>query len=394
MASITARKDKNGSIISYQIEVYRGRDAYGKKLKPYSMNWKVPDGWKERSIQKELQRVAGEFELNCKSGNVSSNKKTFQQYSDYFLQLSERDNKHKTVFRYKQLLTRIIPEIGYMKLSDVTAEHLNRMYIKWSQPGENKRTGKGLSDQTILHHHRLLHAIFAQALKEGYVSRNIVEMTTPPKAPKHEAKFFEIEEVIAIGKALKTEPLKWQAITELMIDTGARRGEILGIKWSSVDFKECSIKIENNLLYTPDRGIYEDTTKIKENRVVSVSTEIIEILRTLKKEQLIQRMELGDYWHDTGYCFVRDNGEPMHPDSINTWLAEFSKRHDLPHIHPHKFRHTQASLLYAGGGDPITISKRLGHKQVSTTQNLYSHMLKDSDRKASNIISDLLHKKA
>jgi len=401
MATITPRKNKEGNIISYQIEVYRGRDADGRKLKPYTMRWRVPDGWKsDNKIKKELDRVAAEFENECKAGNISIDRKTFSQYSEYVMKLKERDNKHRTVQRYKQLLTRINAEIGHLKLTDITGEHLNRMYMKWSQKGENKAIRKdkkerGLSNQTIVHHHRLIHVIFAQALKEGLVRYNIADTATPPKVEKKEAEFFELDDVIAIREALNKQPLKWQAITELLINTGARRGEILGLAWDNIDFKNDKIEIENNLQYTPEKGIYlETSTKNYEKRTLSIAPELINVLKAHRKEQLRQKVKLGTYWTDTGFCFTQDNGQPMNPDSINKWLREFSKEYNLPAIHPHKFRHTQASLLYAAGENPVVISKRLGHKQVSTTQNIYAHLLENGDKQASDKIASLLYKNA
>ena len=399
MASFVPYRDKSGNIVSYQIQVYRGRDSEGKKLKPYVMSWEVPEGWKESSIERELKKVASQFENDCKEGKVSTEKKTFALYSEYIIQLKTRDNKHRTVQRYKQLLERINAEIGHLKLTDITGEHLNKMYMKWAKKGENKAIRKkenkkdsGLSEQTIIHHHRLIHLIFAQAVKEGIIRYNIADTATPPKVPKHEAEFFELDEVLAIREALNGQPLKWQAITSLMIDTGARRGEILGLKWNAIDFKNNQIRIENNLQYTKERGIFEDTTKTDENRTINIAPEITSILQAHKKDQLEQKMKLGTYWNDTNFCFTQDNGNPMNPDSINKWLREFSKKYNLPPIHPHKFRHTQASLLYASGENPVTISKRLGHKQVSTTQNIYAHLLENGDKQASDKIANLLYR--
>lgn len=399
MATATPRKNKEGNIVSYQIEVYRGRDAEGKKLKPYTMRWKIPEGWQsENKIRKELDRVTAEFENNCRAGNVSINKKTFAQYAAYVMELKERDNKHRTVFRYRQLLERINEEIGHIKLTEVTGEHLNRMYIKWAQKGENKSVQVKkdyLSDQTIVHHHRLVHLIFAQALKEGLVRYNIADTATPPKVDKKEAVFFQLEEVLTIRDALLKQPLKWQAITDLLIDTGARRGEILGLKWSTIDFKSNCISIENNLQYTSDRGIYlEESTKNSENRIVNIAPEIMAIIKAYRKEQLALKVKHGSYWKDTGFCFTQDNGEPMNPNSINNWLDKFQETYNLPEIHPHKFRHTQASLLYAAGENPIAISKRLGHKQVSTTQNIYAHLMEGGDKGASDKIAALLYRPA
>lgn len=462
MASVTPRKNKAGEIISYQIEVYRGRDATGKKLKPYSMNWPVPEGWKNSSITRELNKVAGQFESDCKAGKIAIDMKTFEEYSSYFMTLKERDCKHRTVKRYRELLTEINQEIGHLKLDGITAAHLNRFYLRLQYEGtrkDQKATPKpilqsiksernltakklaevaGLSDKTTLavfqgknislgsadkiataldfkretlfkvaalkpdqglsavtvnHYHRLIHAILQQAVKEGLVIRNVAESATPPKSPKKEAEFFEIDEVIAIGQALKMEPIKWQAITNLLVDTGARRGEIMGLKWGAIDFKNCEIRIENNLQYTSEKGIYDESPKTEDYRTISIAKPVMDLLKELRKEQLVDQLQLGTYWHQTDYCFVRDNGMPMHPDSINSWLSAFSARHNLPHIHPHKFRHTQASILYYAGMDPVTISKRLGHSDISTTQDIYSHLLKNSDRKASDVLEKILYEK-
>lgn len=394
MASKIPRKDKEGNIVAYQIQVYRGRDSEGRKLKPYSMTWKVPEGWKSLAkIQKELDRVAVQFELDCKAGTVPIDKKTFKQYSDYVMELKERDNKHRTIHRYKQLLERVNEEIGHMKITDITGEHLNRLYIHLGKPGSNKKTGKPLSPQTIKHHHRIIHMIFAQAVKEHIFMYNIADTATPPKVDKHEADYFELEEILLIREALFQQPLKWQAITNLLIDTGARRGEILGLTWPDIDFKNNKIQINNNLQYTPERGIYlEESTKNYENRLVTVASEIMYILNNYRKEQLEYKLQCGTYWIETGFCFTQDNGTPMNPDSINGWLRKFSANHNLPPIHPHKFRHTQASLLYATGENPVAISKRLGHKQVSTTQDIYSHILRGGDEQASDKIASLLYR--
>lgn len=92
--------------------------------------------------------------------------------------------------------------------------------------------------------------------------------------------------------------------------------------------------------------------------------------------------------------FTRDDGAPMHPDSVTTWLDRFSKRHDLPHINPHAFRHTMASMLYFGGMDSVSISKRLGHAQISTTSDIYAHVIAHADAQSADMLSDIYFKKA
>ena len=84
----------------------------------------------------------------------------------------------------------------------------------------------------------------------------------------------------------------------------------------------------------------------------------------------------------------------MHPDSVTDWLKKFSKLYDLPHINPHAFRHTMASMLYFNGVDSVSISKRLGHAQVSTTANSYAHVMEEADQRNADILADVFLKKA
>ena len=109
MASSYPIKNKNGVIYAYRVRVYRGRDVDGKQLKPYSTVWKIPDGMKNsRTIKKELDRFSVLFEQQCKEGMVSTDRKTFAAYSEYYLALKERDQKQKTVDSYRDLLLLMI----------------------------------------------------------------------------------------------------------------------------------------------------------------------------------------------------------------------------------------------------------------------------------------------
>ena len=118
------------------------------------------------------------------------------------------------------------------------------------------------------------------------------------------------------------------------------------------------------------------------------------LLRKYQVWQKAEKLRLGEYYQDQGFVFCQDNGNPMHPDSVTNWLTKFSKRHNLPHVNPHAFRHTMASLLYFNGVDSVSISKRLGHAQVSTTANIYAHVMEEADKRNADILSDIFLKKA
>ena len=252
-----------------------------------------------------------------------------------------------------------------------------------------------LSGKTIREYHRLIHTVLDQALKEGLVAVNVADRATPPKMEQKDVNYFQPEQVVSIREALELEPIKWRTLVHLLLITGARRGEILGLKWDKVDFASNQVYICNNVLYSADVGIYEDTPKTERSkRYVSLPAETMQLLKQYRAWQNGERLRLGEYYQDQGFVFAQDTGGPMHPDSVTTWLSRFSKRHGLPHVNAHAFRHTMASMLYFNGVDSVSISKRLGHAQVSTTANIYAHVMEAADKKNADILADVFLKKA
>ena len=463
MASIQKVEGKNG--ISYRLFVTTGHDRTGKQIK-HTKTWKPPEKMTERQAETAALKEAFKFEEQIMNGYIADDRQTFSEYAEYVLDLKARSGvKQKTVESYRFLLKRILPEIGFLKLSEIRPQHLNRMYAALSKEGirngREKATPKddtipsllksgklshakaakeaGISDNTVdaickgstvslesakkfcdafsldlkktftiekdmrplsskslLEYHRCVHAILAQAEKEMLVPYNAASKATPPKASRHEVNYFQPEELTAILDALDQEPLKWRTIVNLLIVTGSRRGEIAALKWKNVDFKNEKIKIDSTLLYSSGKGTYENSTKTGDTRFLKLPRETMALLKEYRLEWLETRLKNGDRWQGSDYVFIRDNGQVIHPDSITSYLSRFSAKHpELPHINPHAFRHTVASVLINNGQDIVTVSRRLGHSRVSTTTDVYSHIIAEADANASEVIADaLLRRKA
>ena len=472
MANISTIKNKEGTIVGYRIRVYKGEDENGKKLF-YSKNWNIPTGYKsEKAIKSALAKVVGEFETQCKRGEISTDTHTFSSIAHYYI--STKDLKPSSVRFYNSLLPLIDPEIGSIKIKDLTPQHLDRLYKKLAtadvkRDGKATATGKaiamlkslpdkkqdlciaigissntlrecmkgnhvsietaekisvylqkntkdlfeigtsgiGISAKYIGHVHSFISSVLEFAVKKGFLNRNVALQATPPKKPKNEAEFFEIEEILAIKKALDTEPLKYRLATYLLIDTGMRRGELCGLKWKAIDLQSATIRIENNVQYIEGIGLVAGTPKTDVCRTVNIAPELVALLNEYRQEQkdrksilfshienTLERHQQMKKYNPEDYLFVQeDTGNVMSPNTLNQWMIRFSKKVGL-HIHPHKFRHSQASILFAAGVDVVTVSKRLGHSQVSTTQNIYAHILEKSDKAASDAISQLIFKEA
>ena len=253
-----------------------------------------------------------------------------------------------------------------------------------------ERDTSPLSAKSLLAHHRLIHTILHEAEREMLVVYNAADRATPPKDIQKDPNYFQPEQISAILDALESEPLKWRLATQLLIVTGCRRGEIMGLKWEKIDFKTNQIRIDTALKYLPKVGTYEGSTKTGNTRTLYLPEETMQLLRQHRHDCLELRLKNGDRWKETGYVFIRDDGTPMNPDSIGSWLSDFAKRHNLPHINPHAFRHTVASVLIANGTDVVTVSKQLGHHKISTTEDFYSHLIEQNKEKAADCIAATL----
>lgn len=378
MANIKKIVNKNGT--SYKITVFSGRDSNGKQIRHY-MTWTPEKPMTERQMEKEVQKVAFQFEEKLKQGYIADNRQTFQGYAAYVLDLKRQARcKGKTV---------------EAATAEGVAKAVSRNVKDLFTIESGKRT---LSPKTILEHHRLIHTVLAQAEKEMLVPYNAADKATPPKAPKSDPNYFQTATVAAIWEALEQEPLKWQVITHLLAVTGCRRGEIMGLRWDRVDFKNSQIKIDTNLLYSSKRPegekIYIDTTKTEGSyRFIKLPAETMQLLRDYHREYLTTRLSLGGQYNAQGFLFTKADGNPMIPDSITAWLSKFSERHNLPHMNPHAFRHTMASILIQNGQDIVSVSKRLGHAQTSTTTDLYSHIIQEADERASECIAGAILRK-
>lgn len=267
-----------------------------------------------------------------------------------------------------------------------------------------------LSASTISGYHRCISSILGQAEKEMLIPFNPAAKASPPKREVPQPNYFQPEEVEQIRNALETVSLKWKTLVHLLLITGARRGEIAGLKWSAIDWENNRIHINTTLLNRTDIGIYEDTPKTeKSDRFINLPAETMELLKEYQNYWLRFRTESGSEWHSfiqisdksgepktikAEYLFFQDSGKnvgyPMRPDSITSWCRTFSQKNNLPHINPHAFRHTMASILYFNGVDSISISNRLGHSKASTTSDIYSHIIKEADKRSAECIANVL----
>lgn len=390
MPSIRKRTTKDGRDF-YEITVSRGRS-----MPRLFSRWYVPEGWSQRAIDREVTKQAAEFERQCKAGEIVSRKEKRQQEA----QEAAEAAKIQTVRRYGEkvfmpaksvtmsensrasfqsaLNTWIYPAIGNKRLPDVSPADLSALLLEIQAAGK--------SHATAVKVYTVLHTLFKMAYLSDEIPRNPMDKVSRPVPRKDEireteAQALTVEELRAVLEALEAEPLKWQALVHVLIDTGCRRGECCGLKWEDVDLEGRVLTIRRNLCYTPQKGVYVDTPKSGKVREVDIGPETAALLASLRGQS------------KGGYVFTREDGvEPMHPQSPTRYLKKLSAKCGVPDLHPHKLRHTFASVAITAGADVASVSEALGHSDKAVTLRMYTHADAESRRRAAQLFREAIKK--
>lgn len=255
-------------------------------------------------------------------------------------------------------------------------------------------TSTGLSDKTILHHHRLICAILEKAKRERNVPFNVAaEHATAPKVQRKEAKYLDDTQAREMVSLLLNEPdIRAKTSLMLLLYSGLRRGELCGLEWGDVDLKNGLVNVCRASQYQPHVGIVEVPTKNESSeRMVHIPEFMVDLLREYRRWWAEYKLKLGDYWKgESDRLFVQDDGKPINPDTINFWLDKFTEKNGLEHLNPHALRHTFATLQIAAGVDLRTLQARTGHAQASTLMNIYSHAIRNAEEAATDALDDML----
>lgn len=372
----------------YEISVSRGRDK-----SRLSTRWYPPHGWSQRAIDKELKKQEAAFEKAVKEGKVLSKEeqkeqerlkaeeaakiKTLKQYCEsVYMPTITVNCAENTRSSYQGNLDKwIYPALGDYKITEITAAQIDALFISMKSQGK--------SHATVIKVYNILFGVFKRAYKHDLIEKNPMDKVTRPEPRKDEIKNQEPEsytadEIITIWNSLEQESLKWRAYVRLLIDTGARRGEICGLQWKDVDFKENRITIAGNLCYTKAKGVYLDTPKNGKIRTVDVDPAVMALLQQHRREQLQKFLGPYVFTHD-------DYPDPMHPQSPTRYLKKFSEKYGVQDLHPHKLRHSFASIAITNGADIASVSEKLGHSDKSVTLRMYTHADQESIKKTSDI---------
>ncbi len=263
----------------------------------------------------------------------------------------------KTAERYRQLIeNQIVPHLGMLSLQKLKGAHIASWHAKLVKEGG--RDGLPLSPRTVGHAHRVLHKALADAMKRELLLRNAAALEPPPKVPIEEMKILGADQVKAVLAAMRDTPIFPQII--LLLSTGMRRGEVMGLQWGDIDLEDKKVQIERAIEKTK-KGLRIKSPKTRHGRrVLALPDVAVKVLRQHRKAQLEQRIALGaGRLQDKAFVFGTIEGEVRDPDRLTQDWKRFTAARNLPKVTLQALRHSHASALIASGTDPVTVAQAI-----------------------------------
>jgi integrase len=248
---------------------------------------------------------------------------------------------------------------------------------------------------------RIMRAVLRRALHqaqvEGLVARNVAALSAAPRVRGDEGRALSIDEAHAlIAEASLT---RHEALLTIMLTFGLRRGEALGLQWSSLSWDDATLKVTHGVKRVQDRTtgterrtrlVVGELKTARSRRTLFLTPQLVDLLRRHRARQAEERIAVGEAWEDHGLVFPSELGTPLDPDNVSHAFSRICQRAGLGHWHLHELRHSGASLMLAQGTDLYVVSEVLGHSSVAITKDVYGHLVEGQKRAAAQLMSRAL----
>lgn len=351
--------------------------------------------------QKEVQQKLKQITMEIDSGKyVEPSKIALSTWLDTWMSEYTGDKKYLTVKNYRHSIeTHIKPKLGAVKLKDLTPPMIQSFYNELARSGklvaEREKDGKlkkedgktvfkhcPLNPKTIKNIHGVLSKALSVAVDIGYLPSNPAERTTLPRCERKEIKPLADEQISAFMN--ETDKDDYRLVFKLILFTGLRESEALGLTWDCVDFKNSEIIINKQIVRrsVKDGGAYLASTKSGKARTITVAKFVLDILHEQKITQTTQRLIMGEAWqtmYDTdgreqALVFTMPDGSPITQSSLRHHFDKIRKEIGRPDCRIHDLRHTFAVVSLQNGDDIKTLQSNLGHATAAFTLDIYGHV--------------------
>ncbi len=304
-----------------------------------------------------------------------------------------------TLHRYRELWSIHGAALGRHSIADLRKAHITHLYTALQREPRGKR--KPLNPRTVLHLHRVLHRAFEWAVEVDLIGANIFRRARAPRVKDADTRALSLEEAGTFFGAARGSD--FEAFFHVAALTGARRGELVGLKWDAVDLDSGALTVRTSLASTRAKkterasgaaAVVLKGTKSGKSRQVPLGRDAVAVLRRVKAAQAAEELasKPGAYF-DQGFVFSDKHGRPFKLDAPTKAFREIADAAELsPEVSLHSLRHSFASWSIANGGDIVAVQRCLGHSVPSTTLNLYSHVVAGGREKAVAAVSDTLRR--
>lgn len=307
---------------------------------------------------------------------------TVAEFMRHWLETVARHKVRPTTFEdYESTIVKhIIPALGSVKVQRLTAADVQRFY--------SDRLAAGRGPRTV----QLCHLRLSQALKQGVrwgtVARNVCEAVEPPKVAHKKGATWTPADARRFLTAAESDG--YHPLWLLALTTGARQGELLGVRWQDLDMVKGTMAVRQSVAVYERKAIIQAPKSRAAVRTITLPPEAVAALKAHRTRQLAARLAAGPVWSDHDLVFATYAGGPIHPSNVVRSFAKIVDRAGVPRIRFHDLRHTHATWLIAGGEPIPNVSERLGHAKTSITLDTYAHVVATTRDRAAAAVGALL----
>jgi len=311
----------------------------------------------------EAKRDAGTAEAAGRAPTVGD-------WLDHWLEhIASRRVRARTLESYEALVRlHLRPGIGHHRLDRLQPEHLEQLYGSLLED-------KGLSPATVLRLHRVLSRALRVAMQRGKIARNVATLVDPPAVKRPTTALpLTVDEARRVLKA--AEQARNSARWTVALAVGLRQSETLGLRWSDVDLDVGTLTVRRGLHRVAGKGlVYEEPKAERSRRTLALPAPLVMALRRHRGVQLEERQAAGSLWEEHDLVFAQVNGRPLDKRSDWEGWKALLTRAGVREVRLHDGRHTAATLLLSEGVHPRVVMELLGHAQMRTTTDTYSHVM-------------------
>lgn len=339
--------------------------------------------------QAEQARILAEL---ASGSFVDPKRVTIRAYlEDWLGHCRTKGLSERTVEGYEGIVERYLqPALGDIMLQKLSPARVERLYTELLVNGRRRGGGSGLSEQTVLHVHRVLRCALKRAVRLRLLAANPCDAVEAPRPRREEMHALDARETNRMLDLLSEseDDLLYMAVS-LAVGTGMRRGEIVGLRWPDFDFSAGTASIRRAMRKTRQGLVLKEPKTRRSARTITLPDRVLRDLQSYKAKQAAHKLRMGSAYHDEGLVFARPDGRRMDPDVISQAFAKFRTAHGFD-VRFHDLRHTHATLLLQDGEYVKVVSERLGHSTSVLTLDTYAHVLPGMDRAAAKRFDRML----